>query len=98
MISSPVEKILVKLLRTYADNIESGNSTLSIDEATHIISSIAHIELSKEEACQLLNLHRSRFDDLVRDGILPRGKKILGRKELVWYKDEVLLAVNSKSK
>lgn len=89
MISSPVKKIVVNLLRDYANKIENGNSNLSIDEATNLIEVLSHIALSKEEACQHLNIRRSRFDDLVREGKIPRGVKLKGRKELVWYKDEL---------
>jgi len=45
--------------------------------------------LSKDEACSYLNLSRSRFDDLVREGKIPKGKKRQGFKELIWYKDEL---------
>lgn len=96
MISSPVKKIVVNLLRDYANNIENGNSNLTLEECSNIISNIAHIAISKEEVCDMLNISRSRFDDLVRKGVLPRGKKVKHKNNLVWYKDEVMLAVNSK--
>lgn len=48
-------------------------------------------EVSEDEAMSLLNLGRSRFDDLVREGKIPKGRKRRGFKELVWYKDELLL-------
>ena len=34
-------------------------------------------------------MSRSKFDDLVKHEILPKGKKVRGFKELVWYKDEL---------
>ena len=52
---------------------------------------LSHIALSKEQACIYLNMSRSRFDDLVRQGKLPKGKKRAGFKELFWYKDELKL-------
>ena len=36
-----------------------------------------------------LDIGRSQFDQLVRDGMLPKGRKRMGFKELVWYKDEL---------
>jgi predicted DNA-binding transcriptional regulator AlpA len=45
--------------------------------------------MSKEQACNYLNLSRSRFDDLVRERKIPRGKKRVGFKELYWYQDEL---------
>jgi len=64
---------------------------LSKDEAIDILKVVAHEPLSKDEAMSLLNLGRSRFDDLVREGKIPKGRKRRGFKELVWYKDELLL-------
>jgi predicted DNA-binding transcriptional regulator AlpA len=29
------------------------------------------------------------FDALVRKGVIPKGRKRIGFKELVWYKDEI---------
>lgn len=95
MISSPVKEIVAKLLHEYADNIQKGNSNLTIEEAGNILSAIAHIAMSKEEVCEYLNICRSRFDDLVRAGKLPRGKKVKHKNNLVWYKDEIISAIDS---
>ena len=79
-------------MRQYADAIDAGNSHLNAEQATNILSAIAHIEMTKEEVCDYLNLGRSRFDDLVREGKLPKGKKVKHKNNLVWYKDEVMFA------
>lgn len=94
MISSPVKKIVVKLIRDYADKIENGTSNITIEEAGNILSAIAHIAMTKEEVCDYLNISRSRFDDLVREGKFPRGKKVKHKTNLVWYKDEILSAID----
>lgn len=93
MISSPVEKIVANLLRTYADNIDAGNSNLSSQECTNILSAICHIEMTKPEVCKFLNISRSRFDDLVREGRIPRGKQVPHKQHIVWYKDEIITAI-----
>lgn len=85
----PVTKLIIKLLREAADKIEAGTCELSEEEQTDLLSVIAHRSLSKEEACQFVNLSRSQFDNLVRQGQLPRGRKQRGRKELIWYEDEL---------
>ena len=95
MISSPVREIVVKLLHQYADSIENGTSNITIEEASNILSAVAHIAMSKEEVCEYLNIGRSRFDDLVREGKLPRGKKVKHKNNLVWYKDEIISAIDS---
>lgn len=84
-----LNKLLTKLLRETADKIEAGTCELSEDEALGIIETVTHTALSKEQACSYLNLSRSRFDDLVRDKIIPKGRKRRGFKELVWYRDEL---------
>lgn len=82
-------QLIAKLLRETADRLDAGNSELSETEAMDIMSTLCHHIMSKETACTYLNLSRSRFDDLVREKKLPKGRKRVGFKELVWYKDEI---------
>lgn len=82
-------KLLAKLMRDTADKIDAGNCELSADEAMDLLNVLSHESLSKDQACSFLNLSRSRFDDLVREGKLPKGRKIRGFKECRWYKDEL---------
>lgn len=84
-----LKKLLTKLLRDTANKIDTGTCELSDEEATQMLEVLSHIALSKEQACIYLNMSRSRFDDLVRQGKLPKGKKRVGFKELFWYKDEL---------
>lgn len=84
-----LKKMVVKLLRTTADKIDTDNCELSEEEAIAIIKNMTHIALSKEMACRHLNMSRSKFDDLVRQGKLPKGRKRVGFKELTWWKDEL---------
>ena len=60
-----------------------------IAEAIDILRIVAHEAMSKEQACNYLNLSRARFDDLVREKKIPRGRKRVGFKELYWWKDEL---------
>lgn len=82
-------QLVVKLLRDTADKLDTGNSELSDSEAMDIASLLSHEVMSKAKACKYLNLSRSRFDDLIREKKLPKGKKRVGFKELCWYKDEL---------
>ena len=82
-------KLLAKLLRETANKLETGNTHLSETEMLEIANMLCHQEMSKAMACKYMNLKRSRFDDLVRDGTLPKGKKRVGFNELVWYRDEL---------
>lgn len=87
--SDLIKKTIVKLLRETADKIDAGNSNIEEQTALDICSALTHITLSKEEVLLYVNLSRSRFDDLVREGVFPKGRKLIGRKELVWYRDEI---------
>ena len=89
-----LKKLLIKLLRETANKSESNNCELSDQEMTDIMGIISHRVLSKEQACSYLNLSRSRFDDLVREGKIPKGKKRRGFKELVWFEDELVSCIS----
>lgn len=62
-------------------------------EVIDVLKSIADkSRLSKYSACQYLNISRAKFDNLVKEGKLPKGKKIAGFKEKIWYKHELDLS------
>lgn len=87
-------KIIRKLLLEIIDNIDSGNSNISEEEGLEIIDSIKRLtdkteRLSKYKACQYLNISRATFDNYVRDGKLPKGKKVAGFNELSWTKKDL---------
>lgn len=90
-----IQKEIVRCLEEIIKNLKADNSNITEEQGIEILSAIAHIELSKEQACKELNLSRSRFDELVNRGKLPKGKKVLGFKELRWYKDEIKNAVKN---
>lgn len=84
-----LQRRVTRLLREIADRIDAGNSELTESEAMHLLSVLCHEALSKAQACRYLNIGRSRFDELVREGKIPKGRKVVGYKELRWYKDEL---------
>lgn len=85
-----VRKHFVKILRETADKIDSGNSELNEEQAVQIMAIIAHEPISKEEASNLLNISRTKFNNLIDEGKMPKGRKRRGLKELIWYKDEIM--------
>ncbi len=87
-------KIIKELLLKVVDNIDSGNSNASEDEQIEIIGMIKEFtdktqRLSKYKACEYLNVSRATFDNYVREGKLPKGKKVAGFNELSWTKKEL---------
>lgn len=94
--SKLIKSVVSKLLRGLADRVDSDTCELNEKQAIEIMSVIGHNVLSKDEACSYLNLSRSRFDTLVLEGKIPRGKKRRGFKELFWYEDELLKIKNKE--
>lgn len=87
-------KVIRELLLKIVDNIDSGNSNISEDEAIQTIKYLRNFTdreqiLSKYQACEYLNVSRATFDNYIRDGLLPKGKKQAGFKELSWTKKEL---------
>ena len=91
-------KVIKSLLERIINDIDCGNSNITEDEAMNIIKIIKSYtdktqRLSKYQACQKLNVSRATFDNLVREGVIPRGEKVIGFKELFWEEktlDEVI--------
>ena len=70
------------------------NITLSISlqegkELIDLLSQIGEEKISKYQACKLVNCSRATFDNLVKAGKLPRGRKQVGFKELFWKRSEI---------
>lgn len=83
-----------KLLTGIIDDIDAGNSNIDEEEALQIVKTLKEytrkdVPMSKYQAYTYLNISRATFDNLVRDGKLPKGKKVQGFKELVWYKKDL---------
>ena len=91
-------KVLRKVLEEAINNIDAGNSNHSDDELDDIISSLTKLNrgikrISKREACERIlhcspstfdNCSPSTFDNYIKLGLIPRGHKDYGFKELSW--------------
>lgn len=87
-------KIIKQLLLKIVDDIDCGNSDNSDEELIQVAKVLQTYldktqRLSKYKACQYLNVSRATFDNYVREGIIPRGKKEAGFKELSWSKKDL---------
>lgn len=86
--------IIKELLLNIVDNIDSGNSKIPEGKQMEIIGYLNEFtntteRLSKYKACQYLNISRASFDNYIREGKLPKGKKTPGFNELSWTKKEL---------
>lgn len=85
-----VREILLKIV----DDIDSGNSNADEEELLGIVDVLREVvrkdvPMSKYQAYTYLNISRATFDNLVREGKLPKGKKVAGFKELHWYERDL---------
>lgn len=98
-------KAIRNLLQRVIEDIDSGNSNMDESECIEVIDCLKRLtdrqrRLSKYEACRYLNVSRATFDNYVRAGKIPRGKKVAGFKELSWSRkeldDSIILLKDSK--
>ena len=85
------KKLIIRYLKDIIRRLENNECEISDTEAMDILKIINHRPMSKEVACQYLNMSRSRFDEMVREGKIPKGRKRVGFRELVWFEDELEL-------
>ena len=81
-------------LEQMIDNINCNNSNASDEEIDVILDMVNKVtntqnKLSKYQACKYLNISRATFDNWVRDGKVPKGRKEQGFKELFWIKSDL---------
>ena len=82
-------KLVVRQLREKADDLSAGNSELSESEAMDLLGVLCHRSMSRAQACKYLNTSPSSFRDLIKTKQMPKGRKVVGYKELRWYQDEL---------
>lgn len=93
-----LRNIVVKYLEESLHKIKTGECELTDDEAIDIISVIAHQAVSREEACETINVNNSRFSKLLDEGKIPQGRKRKGWRELRWYRDELIKSIYHNKK
>lgn len=88
-------KVLKKELQHSIENIDAGNSEI-IEELVELVKLLATINkggerISKTIACEkILHCSPSTFDNYVREGIIPPGRKVAGFKELSWTESDFI--------
>ena len=87
-------QVIRDLLYKIIEDIDAGNSNISDDQYDSIIEQInflsnSNTKYSKYQACKFLNISRATFDNKVREGLIPLGKKQQGFKELFWLKSDL---------
>lgn len=80
-----IRAVLAELL----DRIDTGRCATTEEQEQRFLDVLmifANKEnmVNKYSACKYLNISRSKFDSLIREGKIPKGKKEAGWKELSW--------------
>lgn len=88
------KETLKKSLLGIVDAIDAGHTNYTEEELCEILDSInkatnTQNKLSKEQACKYLGVSRATFDNRVREGIIPQGRKEVGFKEKFWLKEDL---------
>ena len=82
--------ILKRLLQESINSINAGNSNYNENELDDIIKELTKLNrgikrISKREACErILHCSPSTFDNYFKLGLIPKGHKEYGFKELSW--------------
>lgn len=87
-------QIVRNLLLKIVDDIDAGNSNVDEEELMQIAKFLNRTMrkdrmLNKYQAYTYLNISRAKFDNMVREGLIPRGKKVAGSRELRWCKKDL---------
>lgn len=97
-----LKPIIRSLLQKFIDDLDAGNTNISEDQEIKIISVLSNIanpdqRMSKIQACDYLGVSRATFDNYVRDGLIPKGIKQEGFKELSWQKTDLDIYLMNKN-
>lgn len=97
-----MKNIVITILENLLGDLKADNTNLSEEEMLKVakclneINTIQKTEFSKKEAYDYLHMSRASFDNKVREGKIPKGKKFPGK--LVWYKKDLDAYVNKEKK
>ena len=75
MSNAIIKNLLIKNLENILNKLKKEKCEVTEEEAMEIIQTIANEPLSKSQACNYLNISRSKFDNLIKQGKLPKGIK-----------------------
>lgn len=93
-----IRSVLVELV----DRIDRGECATTEEQERRFLALCQIVadkdrRVSKYDACRYLGVSRAKFDRMVADGRIPKGKKTTGWKELSWSLKELDERVTSNS-
>lgn len=85
-------QLIKTILQQFIDDIDSGNSNITEQQQQELLNIICKInskELSKIESADYIGVSRATFDNYITKGLIPKGHKRQGFKELSWNKSDL---------
>lgn len=87
-------KLVRDALAQIVEDIDAGNTNLNEEQYENILEQISffansNTKYSKYQAAKYLKISRATFDNYVKDGKLPKGRKQQGFKEIFWTKEDL---------
>lgn len=83
-------QLIKAALKQLLQDMDSGNSYISENQQQELLSLLLQFnqkELSKIEAAEYIGVSRATFDNYIKKGLIPKGHKRPGFKELSWSKN-----------
>ena len=90
------------MLHKIVDDLDSGNSNVTYEQELEILHLLQNMQdkdgnrMSKISACDYLGISRASFDNLIKNGFIPKGEKFEGFHELSWHKYDLDKYLESK--
>lgn len=92
-------QLIKTALEQFIRDIDSRNSNISQEQQLEILELLQKInskELSKTESAAYIGVSRATFDNYITKGLIPKGRKRQGFKELSWNKSDLDKYLNEK--
>lgn len=95
-----MKQLIRTILQKFINDIDTGNSNICYEDEIKILSLLSNIadkdqRMSKIQSAEYLGVSRATFDNLVKDGFIPKGRKQDGFKELSWSKIDLDLYLHN---
>ena len=85
-------QLIKTALEQFINDIDSGNTNINEEQQQELLSLLLQFnskELSKIEAAEYIGVSRATFDNYIKKGWIPEGRKRVGFKELSWKKSDL---------
>lgn len=95
-----MKQLIRTILQKFIDDIDTDNTNITYEDQSKILSLLSNIadkdqRMSKIQSAEYLGVSRATFDNLVKDGFIPKGRKQDGFKELSWSKIDLDLYLHN---